>query len=424
MLRIMLYCMYLCIIQPITGYEIALNSNSSINEIGTIFLRQLGDTKIFCRNRVLEFNIELEDVIKVDREITSVMNMMIDICNNVKYSSMCHIEMEEIHVLYRIFQDKYKIIDSASFKTDSNNRRKRNIDEIEDIIQKSITLNDVSYSDAKLNIEELKSITHQLINSQEKFNTDIDYINFNTLSQLIILNLKRHTNLYNKIIDITIDKNPKKLIDLISLNILESDIEKLQLQTDKEQCHIPIEDKQHEILSYLKLADIQFQIYRNYFVVSIYLPTFFKTTFVLTQAISIPFRHRSSTYVINPINEYHITFKTNYGNDIHSIPLSIEEKLNCKNIQRFNLCYPQKATIIFDKTKFDYLFNPNSYICNDRDIKNFEWWKAMYDACRPHKIPHMNQIIRLNETDYFIYIINTTSVRIRCNDEHQVYKIK
>lgn len=423
MLQILLYSILLLIIQPITGYNIAFKSNSSINDIGTIFLRYLGDTKIFCRNRVLEFNLELEDINKVDREISSVMNIMIDICNNAKYSSMCHIEMEELHVLYRMFQDKYKIIDSASFQTDLNDRKKRNLDEIEDIIQKSITLNDISYSNTKQNIDELKSITHQLINSHEKLNTDIDYINFNTLSQLIILNIKRHINLYNKIIDISIDKNPKKLVDLISLNILESEMEKLQIQIDKEHCHMPIENKHHEIISYLKLAEIQFQISRNYFVVSIYLPTFFKTTFNLAQAISIPFRYRSATYIVKPVNQYYLTYKKDFGNEIHSIPLSVEEKLSCKNIQRFNLCYTQKATIILNIDKFENLFNPESYICKGRDIQDFEWWKAVYDVCKPKKMPHINQIIRLNNTDYFIYVINTTSVRIACNEEHQVYKV-
>lgn len=399
------------------GYQFLFKENSSIDELGAVYLRDIGNTKIFCRNRILEFNLEMEDIGKIQNQVNLNLNLMTEICNQAESNQMCRVEIDEIKAIYQMLLDRSKIIDSVK-----TNRFTRDIEDIEEILQKSIILNDITYNEIKPNVDKLKEISNQVTKIQGKITNDIDYLNFNMLSEMTSFNLGRHLKFYDILFELLIEQNINNLINLVSLDEIKIELSRLQIVTGRELCSIPIELNYLEIIKYLKFAHMDIQIVKNRILITLQIPTFYKTTYNLIKAVSIPFLYKESSYVLKPIDPYHIMHKQNQQ-DIHAIPLSLEERNNCTMITGFILCYPLRANLLFSKTKiekFENIFKPDFPTCLNRNVVNLE---GMYDVCRLHKVPHLNQIVRLSESNFFIYLINSTKVRINCGQHYTVYNI-
>lgn len=406
-----------------TGYQFLFKENSSIDDIGTIYLRNIGDTKIFCRNRIIEFNIQIEDIEKIEREVESEINILKDICNRLKPNQLCRIEMEELNAIFQNLLNKNKIIISSNSKHHRLIRKVRNIDEMEQIVQKTIKLNDLSYGDIKQNIDELKKTSNKLMKSQSRTINSIDHINFNILSEITFSKLKKYAKFYDVLLELMIDENPEKLSNFVPLDELRMELNKLQDIMGKELCHIPIEITDFEIIKYLKKAKINTITLKNNLQITLQIPTFLKTTFNLIKAISIPFKYKGTSYIVKPVDPYHILFKKDYRRDFQAIPLSLEERSNCTTTTGYILCYPNRANLLFSTAnieKLEYIFKPEFPNCVNRHTANSE---GMYDVCKLHRVPHINQIIRLNETDFFIYIIKRTNVGISCSQRNSVFNI-
>lgn len=278
------------------GYQFLFKENSTIDELGAVYLNDIGNTKIFCRNRILELNIEIEDIEKIKKETNMNLKLMIETCNQTKPNQICQIEIEELQAIFQKFLEKNKIINSVK-----SSRIVRNVEEVENILQKSITLNDMTYNNIRQNVDELREITEQIMKFQSKIIKDIDYINFDMLFSMTISNLERHIKLYETIFDLLIEQDTNKLINIISIDELKLEMERLQLSAGRELCNIPIDLNHYEITKYLKITPVKTQVFKNYILITLHIPTFYKTTYNLIKAVSIPFLYKESSYVLKPI---------------------------------------------------------------------------------------------------------------------------
>lgn len=228
--------------------------------------------------------------------------------------------------------NKHKIIESTNIESVHSYRKKRDLDEIPKIITKSITLSDYSYSDLKQGLEEMRSLYGFIEKSQNKRLTQIDYTNFNSLTTLVILKIKKQLTFLKLILDVTLNPNNNALTDLISLEVLKAEFEIIEKTAQKEHCHIPINLRLIEIAKYLRICKTKTELAGKTLYITLKIPTFYTANYELIKPIPIPFTRVKTSYTITPNSPYYINYMEEDSNSTFSIPLSVEDKLNCTTI--------------------------------------------------------------------------------------------
>lgn len=409
----------LFILHVATGYRIVQPSNSLNNAIGTLYLSNLGSTKVFCRHRAIEIEIEMDDTQSLKKDIDYSLNLLGEICSETRFHQLCKLTVTEIKLIEETLIKKEQSIKMMT----PRKRRRRQMEEFENLLERSIKLNDFSYSELKQSIEELKRVTTSVIKTHNRMIDDLDYINFTLLSQLIEFNLKRRTNFLDLVLEIIINSNHKKLLDIIPLNTLQSELNDLQSLLRRESCQMPININLNDIAKYLRLSKIRAEIHNSNLIISVDIPTFFETTFKLVEAVSIPFTHNWDSYIVRPVFPYYLVYDKNDTFQTFVIPISLEEKMNCTGFSGLLLCYPTKAIQIINTAitgEIENVFHPGFPSCKTRIPEDFE---QATKVCNYQMVPHLNQIIRLTENDYFIYIVMETSLMVICNENHRSYTI-
>lgn len=402
----------------VDGYRIP--QATDINEdhtIGTLHLKNLGNAKVFCRHSLIELEIEMDDTQNLQKEIKFSLKLMDDICEATRYRQLCQYTTKEIKLLERTLNEKEKTIQLLS----RHKRIRRQTEELEELLEKSIKLNDFSYSEIRQSIEELRRITNNTIKSHNKRLNDIDYINFILLSQLIELNLKRRTSFLDLILEIAANSNHKKLFDLLPAKDLQAELNDLQAKLRDELCHMPFNMNPEEILLYLSLANIGIELFNNRLTIVIEIPTYYETTFKLLEAVPIPFTYKWDSYVVPATFPYALVYKRNDTFQTFAIPITLEEKIKCTQFLNLHLCAPSKDLQVINTAvtgEVENIFRPDFVSCSSRNPKDFI---TTLKKCSYQKVPHINQIIQLSECDYFVYIVTEAVVTIACEDDTRKY---
>lgn len=385
-----------------------------INQKGSIYPRKIGNTKLPCRNRIIEYNLEIGDIRIAKENIQDSLEILHETCSNTEFHTICQYTISEIKTLITTIDNKYKIIESANIESIYNYRKKRNLDEIPEIMAKSITLSDYSYSDLKLGLDEIKTLNGFIRKFQNKQLNQTDYINFNSLATLIILKVRKQLTFSQLILDITLNPSNNKISELISLETLKEEFNIIQKEATKEHCHIPINLKLIEVAKYLKICKIKTEITGKTLYITIKVPTFHKITYELIQAIPIPFERKQSSYIITPNSPYYINYIEKDINYTYSIPLSLEERLNCTAIIDFIICFPKNPFRTIEiKSSYDNILIS---VCNIEQLETQAKWKTFDTDCGIKPIPHVNQLIYLGRHVYYLHVIKPTILRIRCNE--------
>lgn len=383
------------------------------NQMGSIYPRKIGNTKLFCRNRVIEYSIEIGDIRTTKDNIKIGLELLSKTCEKTEFNTICQYIASEIKLLTTAIDNKYKIIESANIMTSHEHRRKRKIDEIPEIITKTITLSDYSYSDLKQNLEEMRTLYGFIEKANNRRLTHIDYINFNSLSTLIILKIKKQILFLKQILDITLNPTNNKLSELISLDILKIEFEAIQKAALKEHCHLPIDYmKLIEIAKYLKICSTKIEIIGKYLYITLRIPTFYRVIYELIKPIPIPFSRLNVSYSITPNSPYYLNYMDRDTNSTYSVPLSLEDKLNCTVITNYITCFPRTSSRIIEVVKS--ADNILISVCNVEQLENRAKWKVFSTECSIKPTPHTNQLIYLSGNMYYLHIVRPTSLKINC----------
>lgn len=197
------------------------NENDSRNNLGTIYIKNVSPAKVFCRYRAIEFSLELENIIDIKQKLSTTTQLLHNICFESPYNKTCLLTMNEIKQLMISFDNQYLILESINIHSKYDYRKKR---EINEIIQKTITLSDYGYSDLKQNYDQLKGISKQVERYQNDSSTTVEQVNFNSLAYLTIQNIKRHLRTFNNVLEIIINQNPKLIAEIIPLSSLKTEL--------------------------------------------------------------------------------------------------------------------------------------------------------------------------------------------------------
>lgn len=370
-------------------------------------------SKLFCRYHIIEFEIEIKAIDDVNEKITSSISILKSICQKIHFNHICLFMMNEIKILSNSFNSKNKIIQNLQTYT----RRRRTMNEFLSVLQKTVYITDNSYNNLKTGIEQMQSLTNMLRKTQNKFLDNLDYTNFYSLAQLIEMNLKNLLHITNAIIELFVNKNFQKIMDLVPIEILKKNFANINLTAQKENCKIPFNSNTLEIAKLLKIAKVSLIRNSQNFTIKIKIPTTYKNSYQIVKSIPLPFMYKNSTYEAQPIYENYLFFQEN--NDIlYSIPFSTTEKIECTSIKNNLLmcnpkCAVQKTKIIPSQT----FFLPEFQKCNKLNFEFFSDLPKQFRNCNLKQTYHANRIIPISNEEIFIYIVEPTFLKIVCPSE-------
>lgn len=374
------------------GYEI----NNKENEISILYLRKINNAKTSCGHRSIEYLINLEKIYQARNDIIHGIELIQTVCEQARFPSLCELVINEIKIEKNIMNSKYKNINSATAYSEETSRKKRNTNELTEYLQKTISVIDIGYSDMRRNIEEMGSFISLLTKSQNNLKRNIEYINFNMLSNVITLNIKRHINLYDDILKIILNKDLKTIIEWINPTNFRKELSKLEESVNKNQCETPSVLRDIDTIDILRKATIETSLTKNDLSIIIGIPLILKHRFELIEAVPLPFTIESKTYIVQPSYPYYLIYRDAWLNTTYAIPMTNEERNNCKTFATHVFCKPQKSIQTIgtsDKKQTKYFFIQDydkieSYKNTNKILPEREFFMNL------KRIPHLNQMIK------------------------------
>lgn len=411
----------LILIIPLYGYE--FNENDPRNNLNAVYIRRTGPVKVLCRHRTIEFSIEIEIIPKIKAEIYDTIQLLTNICSENTFNKTCEYVIDELNTWMLSFGNTYLLTESANLQSVHDFRRKR---DLTDVIRKTITLSDYGYNDLKRGLEQLIVVAKQILKQQNDSIDSIGHVNFLSVAFLTFQGLRKHSQFYDNVLEIIINKNPKAIAEIIPMDTLKSELINSQALVEKEFCEFPIDMKIIKIIELFKVSKTYSELSGNALIISIKIPTFYKNNFILNTAIAIPFIYKNATYSIIPESPYYITYFDQVSESHYSIPMTVEDRHNCTNINGKLLCYPKTNYEIISSENFkmpDYLFFPGYNTCYEKSIKALSSKKAIPIECNVKQTLHSNHIIQLEKDKFYLHLIAPSSVKFDCHQNHQIFNI-
>lgn len=377
-----------------------------------IYVKNIGPVKLFCRFQVIQYDIEMGDMMYLNRKLGVTLNTLDDICKSIQFNHICTNTIDEIKFLISNIVNNNQYLKTIN----SQNRKRRTISEISHILQKTIILTDNSYGELKHSLDELQSLVNHLEKSQNKILDHLDYANFNALTQITILNLRNYIQMYDSIMDIFVNKNYRKLVDLMPIENLRADLRTIHIIAKNESCALPIDASLTDLSQLLNISTINSGKMKSTFSIEIKISTVFQKTLELMEGIPIPFAYEKNSYLMLPIHENYLVNLDKTREMVDMIPLTMRERANCNKLNGFLLCSPNEIPFVAKQDLLPHYFIPNYDFCgNQLKISNVIAKPAL---CNIRMTLHLNQIKILSDTKYYIYIVNPTNIFIQCTHDN------
>lgn len=395
--------------KPTTGLEISTNQ-SDILQINTI-----DHVKVFCRKYTIQYDFDNKNMYELRNKFFTSISLMERICRTIRSDHLCISTLRELKFLLNKYETKVSYIKNF----DTQKMDKRSIKKISSIIRKTISLSETSYNDLKRGLSEMQTIINSLSKNLNRVQEHLDYMNFASLTEYTNINLQNSIHICNSIIDIFTNKNYAKIIDLLKLEDIKQDLSIIQKQATNESCSLPINLNPLNFIHLLKIMDITPKKSQEYLTLNIEIPTTFGTTFQLMEAIPIPFMYEKKAYEIKPLFDMYLVHRNAYVN-MFSIPFTLEDKINCVDLNSHKLCYPKSSLQITDIMPAQNLFLPDYDFCNQKDKGTIEKILRVDKKCNLIQVSSFNKIIMLTDKIFYIFISTPTVLTINCQGKEQV----
>lgn len=399
--RIVILCV---ILHSIYAYEV-----HKANPMERLFINDIQDVYTFCRYHTLQYEIELKGVNEIKHKISESIEILTELCNNVRINRICLYTLREINELFGKLSEQSRTIPVSKMKS-----RNQALEQIVTIAEKTVILADATYHNLKQGVEHMQTLINFFAKQQNRLQDHIDYINFNRLAQLTEANLRSCTSFFDSMIELFIHKNFEHLTDIISKEALKKDITNISRKAKNESCTLPIEQQNLNINEILRVSEINsFETPYSYGI-GIKIPTLNNESFRLLQPIPIPFSYKNESHELTTLYDYCLGKIVDSENSIHIIPISVEEKTECKIIIDKIMCHPKQPIQIRYRELFQQAFIQEYFFCVRQKLEDMI--TATY-RCRIRRILNKNHIIRISKSEYFIYIIQPDYIKITCNQQ-------
>lgn len=388
---------------------------------GDIHARAVGKVRKFCKDRRIEYNLHLNIRSKLP-EIDVGIGLLSDICYDQKLNKICHRNIDNIVTEFAKFKNKWEIIELNDIT--STMRRKRYVDNellqsnnvTTKILKKAMDLADQGYADLRNKIEELRKEVTYIVDSQNKLSEYVGYINFHSISQVLFETIHQLNSVTESILRLIVENDTPSLLNLIDLNNIRQQLQKLDNQAIKSNCTVPFGKSSFHLIQFLKLCSFRVRVLGNIISIGIKVPTVSVEVFTLVEPVSLPFAVKGSTYKEKPLHDNLLIHESNIDLRLY-VPLSDRERSECKTLPDQKLiCYPTEPVLTdrnFNVGDYDGLFSADTIDCAtvmmDRDIEK--------TRCPLVEIPHRNMIIRYESDIFTIYIVQPTRITLDCPDK-------
>lgn len=394
----------------ITTYEI---SNANPSEV--IHINDIGVARTLCRYHRINYIISFEGIKKMRDHLSESIQLLEEICKTAKFNHVCTYTLKEIRALSIKLDTKGKFLRSiASIK-----RSRRDLYEIKTIMQKVIYLADSSYNDLKRSLDEMQSISNSIVKAQNKLQDHLDYVNFDTLAQLTSLSIQSSIDIFDSIMEVFLNKNYKKLLNIITIDMLKENLSEIRKTARNESCDISVEPSMFDHLEFMRIVEIRPERTKTELIIGVDIPTSYSSVFEIKNAIPLPFEFQSNTYEVQPVHDYYLI--KNQLLRLYAIPMSREEFRECIQLFDHRFCSPNQIMEITENIQEKSIFLPNYNKCNSQ-FMNEILREGKY--CNIKKVSHYNRIVSLSANSFFIYVVTPTSLHITCDGKDIVNEIK
>lgn len=247
---------------------------------------------------------------------------------------------------------------------------------------------------------------------------------FYSLAFLTSQKIQKHIQIYNNVLEIVINKNPKAITELIPMGNLKAELNHAESMSKKEFCEFPIEIKIINIMYLLKVSEITTILSTNSITISLNIPTFYKNDFILNTGIPIPFNYKNTVYVVRPNAPYFLTCIDVKTNNTYAISMSLEDRNKCIPMPGKLLCYPNvNYEIIKEIKSSEYLFIPMYDSCNKRKLRLLKNLSSIPNGCNVKRTSFTNKIIQLEPNKFYLHLINPSKIKFDCHNRHSTHNI-
>lgn len=281
-------------------------------------------------------------------------------------------------------------------------------------IKKTVKLVDSTHYYLNRKIAEMQYLGHFLGNNTYNITNSIHYRNLDLLAQLTLAVLRDSVHLFDAMIEIFSHKNVGYLVNILTGETIRGDLQDIDQQAQNESCVVPINLKTISLSELFHLVEIKPRKTEYSYSGTIRIPTMYKHNFKLVQPAAIPFSYKNKTYELALTNEYYLIRDEGPTEPTYTIPFTTAEKSECKLFAKQMLCYPRQSVQVTQEKNYRRFFIPEYVFCLSQ---NFIAMISDPIRCRIRDTFHTNQIKQLNETSFYIYIIQPDLVQITCNQD-------
>lgn len=375
-----------------------------------LILNEVQQVYTFCRYHTLQYEIDLKGITNIKTKLVEAIELLNELCKNVHLSYVCSPLIKEIDTLFDNLKQQSKMIKTSKIRPED-----QRMGSMLNIIERTVILVDATYYNLKQGIEKMQSLVNFFAKKQSRLQDQMEYnIQFDSLAQLTTVNLRKGISLFQSMIEIFIHKNFKHITDIVPTETLKKDITNILHKSRNESCKIPVTTKGTYIHEILHASDIKsFETTYSY-AIEIKIPTTNEHSFTLTQGIPLPFAYKNESFELVTPHEYYLIRQETARSPVYAIPLSADEKRNCRATLDRVVCFPEQAMQVTGERVRERFFIPQYTLCTFMTLENMI---MKPHECRLQRVHHTNQIIQLSPSSYFIYIVTNDSVRITCNQQ-------
>lgn len=374
-----------------------------------LYLRNIEETRIFCRFRRVSFNIELGDYHKLKAEIITLADTLRETCEKFNFKISCHHLADDIAMTGNTFDDGTKIIQSLRGYFGRQKRHKRYTESISVFqkLPKTIGRTQVTHENLLHVTKTLKSINFIGPTYVQEF-TQI----YRDL-YLMLSNLRNYIHLNDLVIQTMLQTNSQAILDLISVGVLTKILNQINAMSTPEYCRLPEFRNAMDIIKILETSIIESEITGNNFLLNIKFATIHEQKYNLFQIIALPLDYENTSFILKPTSQYYLIGDDYSDNKTYVFALSLEEKLRCKWTNHL-ICFPSQPMQIMGGTQSDKnKILQKIEICANKTTTEL---LKPESHCTISAVPFQNKIILLTENTYYIHIVQKTNATVRCGN--------
>lgn len=402
------------------GIEL-LYSSVLLQMPGHLYMHKRDTSSIFCRDHEIDFYLHLENYSSVKTELSITLSALNKTCGLLQQDFECKQLINNLWIESEGLEKTTKTIQNIYTNAECKHRAKRFAQLAKaaqfNLYQFIPTNSEHKLSELRFVLEKLLKETKNLSDWEKEAPFDQEDIGLFRHMERISITLQKNTLTNQYMADILCDQSQNALLQMITVEVLLNKIKSINRQALRDSCRIPKTIDIIDLIRLLELAEMQATLVADTFTVNLKIPSIHIIQYNLYQVISLPFAYNNKSFVIKPIYPYYLVSENTIGGATFMYPMKFEDMNSCINSTFGRICHPslllELTHKIYDHQREDL---PDVEKCANKAPE--EIFK-MPNYCETFEVPHSNRIIKITNSTHYVYIIESTTMSVRCPKKDQ-----